>query len=267
LLSNTSGDFIDKKILYIGLAMLAIAMLVLILNLSNTANITSGFSNVLVAQNITVPSDGFAPLVLNASNMSYFFIIAALNKPANIYLLNASGYSAWKTRASSNRTGLAEAILLEGRGAFAVYANAVNVTIPPSVGLSSTPLYILNKSGFYPAGKYYFIVDNTNGSASAGSPIQEKVVYLPPLTNSSMATGAFSSLGSQIAQEVIYGVIFFVLLVAGIVMLLYGYFKKPKNAQPDHPVSAKLPTNADQAYVDRLYKNIEKSKKAKKKKA
>jgi hypothetical protein len=257
----------DKKILYIGIAVLVVALLVLLFNISNTSSIASGFSNVLVQQNISVSSGGFASLTLNSSNVSFLFIIAELSKPANLYFMNQSGYTAWSAGIGANRTGLKEAVALEGNGVLAVYANAVNATIPPQIASSAAPLYIFNQSGLYPKGHYYFLVDNTNGSESAGSPITAKFVYVPPFTNSTFTTGQFANLSSQIDSEVVYGAVFFVLLVAGIVVLLYGFFKKPKGQPPNPSVSQKLPANADQAYVDKLYQNIEKRKKAKKKKA
>ncbi len=257
----------DKKVLYIGLAFIIIAILVLGLNLSTTSNIASGFSNVLVTQNISISSGGSAPLVLNASSSSYFFVIASLNKPANLYLFNQSGYSAWKANVSSNRTGLAEAIMLEGRGVFAVYTNAINATLPPEDVPSATPSYIFNKTGIYPAGKYYFLIDNTNGSVSTNSPITARLIYIPPLTNSSANSGIYASLGAQVQQEVVLGALFFVLFVVGIAVVIYAFLRKPKPTVPNPSLPQKLPTNMDQSYVDSLYKNIEKRKKAKKKKA
>jgi len=65
---------------------------------------------------------------------------------------------------------------------------------------------------------------------------------------------------------VAFGALFFFLLVAGIVILVYGFIKKPKTTEVNPSTSQKLPVNANQAYVDKLYQDIEKRRKAKKKK-
>lgn len=255
----------DKKILYIGIAVLVAAILVLMLNVSNTSNIANGFSNVLVVKNLSVGSGNFSTVQLNTTNSSYLFIIAEANKPSDMYLLNASGFAAWKLGISENLTGVSTAKSLEGNGVLVVYANAINATIPGGLTQSSAPLYTYNESGFFPAGQYYFVVDNTNGSASYGSSVYAKIIYVPPITNSSVQSGQFATIGSQVEQEIVYGTVFFVLIIAGAVLVLYGFFKKPKGTESGTPGPQKLAANADKEYVDKLYKNIEKRKKAKKK--
>ncbi|MFI5412733.1 MAG: hypothetical protein ACHQX1_02485, partial [Candidatus Micrarchaeales archaeon] len=160
------------------------------------------------------------------------------------------------------------AIALENKGALYIFKNAINATVPVGFApIGAAPVYSTNQSSIYPKGAYYFVVDNTNGSVSANNKLQASIIYLPPLSNSSITSGPFAGLSNQINQELIFGFLFFVLLVAGVIVIIYGFIKKPKGEAVAAPVYGKLQKedkNIDQSYVDKLYKDVEKRKKAKK---
>ncbi len=261
----------DKKIVYIGLGLIVIAIVLFLINIYLGSSVSSGFQNVLLTQNLTINGGAFSSVSINATNNSYFFVAAQLSKEANIYLFNSSAYKSWKSAVSSNSPvhGITAAIGLEGKGAFYIFKNTINASIPQGLGISAqNATYATNSTALYPAGTYYVVIDNTNGSASYQSQVLAHVLYLPPITNSSITSGPLAGLGGQITQEIWLGLAFFIILVAGLVVTVYGYFKKPKFATTAATPFGKPATpgsEVDTQYVDKLYKNVDQRKKAKKK--
>jgi flagellar basal body-associated protein FliL len=247
----------EKKILYIGLALIVIAIVILIV----TTFTGAGLGQYLVTQNTTIASGHFFSLQLNSSSPSLFILIAATSNPVNMYLFNQSGFTAWNARAS-NVSGISSAISLEGAGTFLVYKNAMNATIPET-SYTTSPLYSSNQSQLYSAGKYYFVIDNTNGSASAATQVLAHIAYLPPISNSSLQNGPLVGLNGQLQEDIILGIVFFVFLVAGIIVLLYGFFRKPKDKTDVPPKPGKAPAASSSEEVDALYKDVGKKKKKK----
>jgi hypothetical protein len=262
---------VEKKIVYIGIAFIIASTVVILISGSTTSSITTGLQKYLITDNITIKSGGISSTSLSIPANSFIFAFVDLNRSANIYLFNNSAYGVWKneTNTANSPTGLENAKSLEGAGAFAIYRNATNATIPSGLGSSgSTPLYSVNQSQLFANGTYYFIIDNSNGSASSGSVVKGVIEYLPPFINSSFSSGVFAGLGSQLSEAVTLGIIFFVLFIVGIILVIYGLIKQPKNTSlppPKTEQTGKLETKADQQYVDQLYKNIDGKKRKKKK--
>ena len=181
-------------------------------------------------------------------------------------------WSAYSKLRNSSMTGLDYAASLEGDGALVIYKNTTIASIPFLSQLSQSgvqetkPIYSINTSKPYAQGAYYIVIDNTNGSASANGAIAANIVVPTPLSNSTIAY--FNKAQLSLLP---YGTVFFVLLVAGIILIVYGYFKKPREPQPpagaggkthtEHTTEKGLPSDAD---INVLYRNIEKRKRAKK---
>jgi hypothetical protein len=255
---------------YIGIAFIIAAIVVILISTGTTSNIGTTLQQTLIVNNLTIKSGEIASTPININANSFVFAFITLTKPANIYFFNNSAYKIWinETNTTNSPTGLKNAENLEGAGALIIYRNTTNATIPTNLGsVNSSLLYSTNQSQLYPKGTYDFVIDNSNGSASRSSNFAAKVAYLPPFTNGSLSSGPLAQLGSQIDQEVVYGVLFFLLFVAGIIIVIYGLIKEPKDKQasvPKNDQPQKLETKADQQYVDELYKKVDAKKKRKK---
>ncbi len=259
----------EKKIVYIGLGLIVLSIIVLLLSSGTTSSLSQSLQSSFLTQNITVQAHNFASIQLNATNSSYIFVIGVMNNPANFYLFNSSAYSKWTSyiQTANSPSGLTKAISLEGNGVSIIYRNQTNVSIPSGTGfVQTTPFYAISNQSMFRKGTYYAVIDNTNGSASEANPVKASFVYLPPITNQSLASGPFSSFSKQLNQEILYGLAFFILIAAGIIVLIYGLIKKPKTPGGGQPSQQKVNPKADQQYVDNLYKNVDKNSKNKKKK-
>ncbi len=256
----------DKRFAYIGIALMIIAFIILVAN-SFTTNIGSSFANVVVYSNMTIQPHSYGSASINASEASYFFVVAHTNKPVNFYFFNKSAYYAWRnaTEAFPQGNGRFTAISLENKGAFMIYSNETNMSIPNATNPSSKPIYAANQSTPYGNGTYFLVVDNTNGSESSSYQINATVAYLPPINNSTISSGALSGLSGQLTEAIQVGVVFFIMLVAGIVLLAYGLIKKPQGQGAGTPQPGqKLNVRANQQDVDQMYQNVEKKRTKKK---
>lgn len=258
-----------KKIVLIGLLLIAASIAVLFIGGTLVLNSASLISNQLSNINASIAPGNFSYVHLVAQNASFFVFLAKLSSNANFYVFNQSGFSTWTNGISTARvSGLSYAISLENKGAFIIYRNASVPTAPSLVASDPTLLFTYNSLQPYPAGTYYFVVDNTNGSASFQKQIGAEFIYTQPINNQSINSGTLGSIPKNLFNnELIVGGIFFFLLIAGILVSLYGTFKKPPEETGDHQKGAKSTVSGskiDQKYLDELYKGIGKKKRAKK---
>lgn len=250
-----------KKIVYIGLILLATALIVFMVSGGISSEISQNLQGLAQSQNLTIPQNSFSYVAMPLSNSSTFYLaVANFSKPINVYLLNNSAFASWKSAVSGNTpvNSLGVAVSLEGKGAFYIYNSVTIATIPAYLGNANiTPLYSASINKTYAAGNYYFVMDNTNDSSSALQ-VQSRVAYLPPVTNSSLKTGAFANIGNEFQQEVYLGVFFFIFLVLGVIILVWGVMKKPKNEGEQAAPGWKPQTKGElnPKYVNQLYKNV-----------
>lgn len=251
----------QKKIVYIGVALLILALIVFLesSSLTNTAlqnttqNITQSLQRSSVTQNVVVQSDSFYVLPLPITNTTAFFLaVGNFSSRVNAYLFNGAGFGAWNSIVSGNTMaiGLNSAIDLEGRGALIIYRNVTFASVPPYIQEANvTPIYMSNAS-IANVSTYYFVIDNTNGSASSSKQVDVTTKF------GSFQSSALSSLsGLQTAFDL--GLVFFVLLVAGLLALVLGILRKPKGDAEMPPVGMKLKKDeVNPAYVNRLYRNL-----------
>ncbi len=248
-----------KKFLYIGLALIVAAFAVLLIAGSVLTSAVSGLFN---QKNVSIGSMSFSSVPITITSNSLLFGGVGSDRPINFYLFNSSGFGRWSSDMGSSNTptGYRFAISLEGNGLIYGYHDTVSGTFPYSSGIGNrTPFYQTNITHAMP-GTYYAVVDNTNGSASSNTSIKATVVYP---SGASYTSNAGSAIGIIAA-----GFGFFIMLIAGIAFIAYGFWKKTPvvttEGQPSMQKtqqSKKEATDMTSEQVDQLYKSIKKKSK------
>ncbi len=251
-----------KNLFYAGIALLIISIAIFLYVGSQQANIISQVAGKVTLYNFTVPADNYSHVQITLQNSAYLIALLKLSGKANVYLFNGSGYAAWHgdMAGTAPATGLSYAKSLEGSGTILIFNN---VTIASTPETGTPALYnSINQTAFLPPGPYYFVVDNTNGSLSSGSTVAVNASYPQPLTNN-----VLSVISSKEGNLVYLGIAFFLTFVGGIILLIYGYTRKPEGEElpASYPgKSLKGKDDISKEYIDQLYKGIDRAKRERK---
>ncbi len=244
-----------KKFVYIGIVLLIAAFASAIIG-GSALN-----PNKLISEkNLSVSAMGFSFLSFSIPNGSAIFLIGNLTKPADFYVFNSTGFTDWSHEVGINSSidGYNYALSLKGLGVFYIFRNVTTIVLPSITSLyNSTPAYSYNSLGYVPGGTYYAVVDNTNGSKSAGSALGAKIGYIP---GSALASGKFKSF---VYEEAFVGVLFFVLLISAIIIIVYGLLKSDASVAGAGVITKGKGKKGDELSneeIDALYKNIKKKK-------
>ena len=237
-LANILYDLMIKKFVYLGIGLIILAVVLFIISGYLFSNeITNSVSFV----NLTVRANSFSYYVANYHNTSEIAIYALADQPVNFYLMNSTAFSGWSGQVSSNKSanGLRYAQQLK-LNATSIFENQKTIMAP----------VLVNGSGSYPGNSVYVVIDNTFGSSSVGMPLNASVAYFPLRI-------------SRIVYYDMIGVAAIILFIAGIIVSLYGAFKKsvPKTDSSGNAVPTK--EDRDKEYVEQLYKGVKKSGKKK----
>lgn len=242
-----------KKIIYIGIVLLAVAVATLLLS-GSIANV----HGLLTEQNVTVSSLSFSAVPIVLANNSIPLVIGRFSSKVNFYFFNGTGFSDWtKLMNKSNAPlGYASALSLKGYGLLFAYLNTTSVILPYQPGVGNfTPAYFVNSSKGFPGGTYYAVIDNSKGSLSSASQVNATLLYNAQGSNGTAIT-------KFIYEEAVFGITFFILLIAGIIIIIYGFIKKPKEGMDAMQTSAKpsgsVKSDIDEKEIDELYKRIKK---------
>lgn len=241
-----------KKLIYIGLALLVISFVLLI---SAGSLITSTASSLLAEKNVTAGASSFTYVQAALNNQTAVFGMVTAT-PVNFYLFNSSGYLAWTSDvySSNSPSGYKAALSLEGAGLLYGYSNTKSATVPYAAAIDNgTPFYQSNTLAGLVTGTYYLVVDNTNGSASAASAVKATIVYPSPTALQSSSSATASTI-----EIIASGAGFFILLIAGIVLVVYGFIKKNPMLPGVQPIQPKQKGDMTDEQIDQLYKNIKK---------
>lgn len=255
-----------KKIVYIGLGLILASLIVFVIAGNSTSSAINNLAQTVNTTNVTIAAHSFNALKLAApSNSLLLLAVSIQNGKANFYFFNSSAYATWTAGVGSNSTGLSRALSLEGKGVYVIYNGVFNASVPSSlVNASKSLLYTTNESKQYPAGTYYAVIDNTNGSVSSGMSLNGRIAYVPPFNNASLQGSQYSQLSGALKTGILYGLIFFILFVVGIIVVIYGVIKKPEvDVAQAAAASGKVQASKQQMqkeYVDQLYKNVGKRK-------
>ncbi len=264
-------DFMMKKVVYVGLLLIVIAVIIAIAGSFIGSNSLQGLQQSITQQNITVAAGTYQSVQLNNPNASSLVIIAEhSSSPVSVYLFNSSGFSLWKTALSANSeiSGLQDAISLAGEGAIYIFNDSTLAIMPYNTSSSSTQSNtgaISSRPLYYPAhvllpiGTYYIVVDNGQSGVSVNS----RVAYSAPVPEQNVTTQLISPVAKELAFAAAFGTVVFVLFIIGMVITIWGLFKRPSDYGTVGKIS-EPPDRADEKamnkYVDQLYKGVGKSK-------
>ena len=142
--------------------------------------------------------------------------------------MNSSGFAAWKSLipVGSNITGLSRALTLTGSGVLGIYANTTLVSVPQIQNFTSAPS--ANAPSSYPAGRYYIVEDNTQGSPSYNVPVTSEVIFPNYLVNGTSSNTLSTKFTSEVVTSSEFAFVALVIGVAGFIVLIYGFISKPK---------------------------------------
>ncbi|MGC8694555.1 MAG: hypothetical protein ACP5RI_02970 [Candidatus Micrarchaeia archaeon] len=257
-----------KNIVYIGVLILIIAIIILFYegSLLSNINFSSVLSNMTVVKNYTIKSNSFVTYPINLNTSSIITTVLLVRSKINFYLMNNTAFSKWSSEVENGSSGLVSAESLEGKGVFDIFNNITNATLPEGLvrNITTTPLYS-SPTSILNIGNYRIVLDNTKGSASFFKSVNASFMYIPPITNATINNPAFSNIKSSLDAGMWIGGIFFLILLVGLALIIYGLLKKPKviTIKTEEGGKEKL----DLSDIDKLYEGIEeKEKKVKHKK-
>ena len=241
-----------KKFAIIGIVLVILAFVVGAIG----ASLTNPLS-VFVQKNITVTAGNYSYLTMAVPAHAEFILEARAVSPVNFYVFNSSAFAKWSMAANLS-SGISSAASLESEGALVIDPNVTYIRFPSSS--NSTTSYVAPASDFLNfSHDYYFVFQNP-------SVLLDNVtaIYLPPVTNTTLRTD--SKLRNLVYEYGTISVAVILMLAAGVIMLIYGIIKKPK-AFIDPESGKRKGDEPDKAYIDTLYKNVEKSQRKAKKKS
>lgn len=229
-----------KKLVYLGGILIIIALIILVALIFQLNSLSSSFSSIDIT-NFTVPTSGFYGYAFNSSGKAHD-IISVVNDKLDVILFSAKGYDNWSR---SNET-LSSAFKLNKTDLILVAYNTTNFTIPTSPSNLVYESNIINTSdleeGILPKGNYTLVFYNGNGSFSKNSSVKGVISYL--------SASKVKEYSSKMYHMAIYGVTMTILIIIGVILILYGVFKKDKKA-PEVKSS-------ESEYIDKLYSYGEK---------
>jgi hypothetical protein len=199
--------------------------------------------------NFTIGGGRFATVNVTLSNATSVFLYDAnFSSPVDVYLFTRSAYRSWSGSVSASGNGFGAAEALEGGGALEILDNVTEFVVPGSG--TGKVVYAANGSaaGNYAAGNYSIVFENYNGSAANRGAVDVQMAYIPPTTLAQLGNG--SRVGSYLYSVGVIEFVFFIAMpIAGIAVMVYGAFRRPKAA-----------ASSEAAEVDKLYRGVGKAK-------
>jgi hypothetical protein len=247
----------QKKILYSGLLLLAVAVILFFV-----IGVGMPFKDILTKSltttNVTISSSGFSYVPIATSNAMMIAIYMVIGGNANIYLLNESAFYEWSSNmhgnSSANGLALVRQIAIGNKSIIISNSNSSQILLTQNTSAINSNESIAGLSSFN--GTAYVVIDNSNGSESRNMTLKAVVSYFK-LTQSSLNT--YKGMGMQI---LIATGIDIILVIAGIVLLVYGALKKSQN---EIAIGGKQAEEAavSKEYIDALYKKVGKKNRKK----
>ncbi|MDE1850213.1 MAG: hypothetical protein KGH54_00255 [Candidatus Micrarchaeota archaeon] len=227
----------NKRIVIIGVILILLAF---VAGIALTPNTFTSIANTSL-MNISVAQGGnsYVPFVVGANGL--VSVIYNSNARLDFYFANSTAFKTLGAYKNSSLTLSQWARNLYGNGVYEIVPNSANGIFPNFAPTNSSLNYSHANQSLFPfaAGTYYALFENL-GNQSAN------IQMISSISDSARVASGFS-------QVIKIGVAFFAALLAGIILIIYGILKKPKEA----PVE---PAAADQKKVDEMYRDVEKKK-------
>ncbi len=237
-----------KKFVYIGLLLILIFFVILLISSSYFLNqlktISQSNPNIYINKTIQINPSNYSYFTINIKNIEKFVLVAKFNNPINFYLFNNSGFNKWNNSMSNNQNklnGFIQANSLINNGSLLILKNTSLIEFPK---ISSSLIFKANLTKQPLNQTYYFVIDNTNGSKSVNKTITAEITYI--------------YIGSKLLVKVytlmaIFGLISFIILIAGIVFIIFGALKNNKKKK----IEEELPTDIKKIYSQITSKTID----------
>ncbi len=184
-------------------------------------------------------------LQLNVTNSSLVIVTYRASAGVDFYFANETGFGLMRPYLNSSANLTGEASKLYGSGILLAYINSSSGTFPynalePS---ASAPAFHVNNTLTVMAGNYYAMIVNARNST----------------VNISMVSDVTPNPERSVASLSVAGIGVLAIFVFGIAVLIYGIMQKPPKKEP-------LKSAVTQEQIDKLYANVDKGKKAHRKK-
>jgi len=269
-----------KRVIYLGVLFIFLSVVALAASSLNLQNPLGqdiyGIAN-LTFKNQTVGNSSFDSIAINLNSTSTLIFSTKSYNRSNIYIMNTSAFLNW-VNGSYNEgfNGVAKALELKDKGIIAIYHNVLSAIFPTGMVPNATNAtyvpeyessYAIN--GTLPAGSYYIVIDNTNGSASYSHALPVSLQYLHyPLTAPLSLLKGNSPLSSFLLTSSISVLLFvmgFALIIVGIItktkdrkMIVEGKLVTVHRTKASAmPSSASIGDNISDEQLDKLYKGVE----------
>ncbi len=228
-----------KKTVYVGLLFIIVAIAVMYASSFATEGVMKGLKT---SKNLTVSNNSFSVVMIPKFNTTKALtaLLVLSDNSINSYVFNFTTFNEWKSFMQKNYSagGLYYADMLKKGNSSLVYVNEkiLDVMLPQNLTSHTS----------------YLVIDNTKGSNSTAFSVPVMVTILPvPI--------------SAVLPYAVLEIIGVVAFLSGIVILIYGLIRKPKIA-PNLEGAEGKKNDAEAAYIENLYKQIEKNKKGSRRK-
>ena len=261
-----------KKLVIIG-------VIILIAGIVVSELVTNLVKPPFYAENLTIAANGYNYAEFNFTSTDALFVFeSTFTAPMNVYVMNTSAFSSWKSilNQSTSPNGFAAALSLEGNGLVGIYKNMSTYLLDYPINYTRNVVYLDknltrnstvdgNLSISNSNATYFIVFNNMNGNVSNSVPNKVDIRYIQPLSllnlqsNHAIVNYIYISGGSLLVA--------LILVVAGIVILVIGLIKKPKVLATEVPeVSGKVSAGKLDRKIkerDELYKSIKEKKQKK----
>lgn len=190
----------QKKLVYIGIGLIILAILVIFIAPSVAIQFKTSTYNTTLAANqlLTVP--------LNFSQEAFLLLVYKSNSTISFFVFNNSAYHSLNTGSNI----YPQAVALEGKGALSITPNSTVGSFPGAITNATSGSYFNPNSTILPPGNYYAVFQ--------GNPIKTTPLKYQINVN--------DSLSSNLLSIAALGVVFLIALVGGLIAIAYGIIRK-----------------------------------------
>ncbi|MDE1804457.1 MAG: hypothetical protein KGH59_01590 [Candidatus Micrarchaeota archaeon] len=229
----------ERRVLLIGVALFVIGIIILVADGAKAFSL--GYGNVAI-QNITLASGAGQAIgiTLNSTGLAAVGYVTSPQEPLDFYFANYTAYAMLGNYISNSSQMRSHTAQLYGTGIYEATRGLGSSSFPPLQPANAT--YYDGNFTLLAPGTYYAIFQNVGPNSTVLKVLQNRV-YESSYASSAVYLGGLLIVGVA-------------LIIIGIGIAIYSFFRKPKQQQEP---------KTDQAKIDKLYKGISDGNSAKKK--